>query len=173
MAPLTAEELLKHPEYNNTIWQLEPEKKGHAEVAKDRGGPLKIAYEVHGHGDRHLVVSNSVPYSEDASNNGHSKLAIICHSHLRPSFGLGSSVLLLPRVGNHLLASFRFSRIDRLNFSTRLMFLILHTHSTLSYKRLLSSDYFRPRPRSEPSNTQTTLSVFSSPKHIRLTTNTM
>jgi hypothetical protein len=57
MAPLTAEELLQHPEYPHTIWHLKPEKKGKAVVAKDRGGPLNIAYEVHGHGDRHLVVS--------------------------------------------------------------------------------------------------------------------
>ncbi|KAF1843200.1 alpha/beta-hydrolase [Cucurbitaria berberidis CBS 394.84] len=55
MAPLTADELLKHAEYNHTIWPLNPEKKGEAEVAKDRGGPIKIAYEVHGHGDQHIV----------------------------------------------------------------------------------------------------------------------
>ncbi|KAJ4361880.1 hypothetical protein N0V83_010821 [Neocucurbitaria cava] len=55
MAPLTADELVKHPEYNHTIWPLEPEKKGKVQVAKDRGGPIDIAYEVHGHGDRHLV----------------------------------------------------------------------------------------------------------------------
>ncbi len=56
MAPLTAEELLKHPEYDHTIWPLEPAKKGAVEVAKGRGGPYKIAYEIHGQGDRHLVV---------------------------------------------------------------------------------------------------------------------
>ncbi|KAI4929756.1 hypothetical protein J4E86_011698 [Alternaria arbusti] len=55
MAPMTVEELQQHPEFNHTIWDLKPEKKGKAVVAKDRGGPLNIAYEVHGHGDRHLV----------------------------------------------------------------------------------------------------------------------
>jgi hypothetical protein len=59
MAPMTAEELLKHPEYDHTIWDLKPEKKGKVSVAKDRGGPIDIAYEVHGHGDRHLVVSTA------------------------------------------------------------------------------------------------------------------
>lgn len=57
---MTAEELLKHPEYNHTIWDLKPEKQGKAAVAKDRGGPINIAYEVHGHGNRHLVVSEAV-----------------------------------------------------------------------------------------------------------------
>jgi hypothetical protein len=45
MAPLTAEELLKHPEYDHTIWDLKPERKGKVSVAKDRGGPIDIAYE--------------------------------------------------------------------------------------------------------------------------------
>lgn len=55
MAPLTPDELLNHPEYPYIIWDLTPEKKGKVAVAKDRGGPVNIAYEVHGHGDRHLV----------------------------------------------------------------------------------------------------------------------
>ena len=59
MAPMTVEELEKHPEFLYTKWHLEPEKQGKVAVAKDRGGPLDIAYEVHGHGDRHLVVSGS------------------------------------------------------------------------------------------------------------------
>lgn len=58
MAPLTIEELLEHPEYNHTVWHLKPEKQGKVAVANDRGGPINIAYEVHGHGDRHLVVSD-------------------------------------------------------------------------------------------------------------------
>lgn len=52
---MNVEELQKHPEFPHTIWDLKPEKQGKAAVAKDRGGPLDIAYEVHGHGDRHLV----------------------------------------------------------------------------------------------------------------------
>ncbi|KAF1934908.1 alpha/beta-hydrolase [Clathrospora elynae] len=55
MAPLTVEQLLKHPEYDHTIWNLKPEKHGKVAVAKDRGGPINVAYEVHGHGDRHIV----------------------------------------------------------------------------------------------------------------------
>jgi hypothetical protein len=58
MTPLTAEELLQHPEYPHTKWELKAEKEGKVPVAKDRGGPINIAYEVHGHGDRHLVVSS-------------------------------------------------------------------------------------------------------------------
>jgi hypothetical protein len=56
MAPMTVEELLQHPEYPHTIWPLQPESQGRLPVAKDRGGPFNIAYEVHGRGDRHLVV---------------------------------------------------------------------------------------------------------------------
>ncbi|KAL6703817.1 hypothetical protein ACN47E_009036 [Coniothyrium glycines] len=55
MAPMTAEELVKHPEYTHTIWPLQPTKQGKVAVAQDRGGPVKIAYEVHGQGDRHVV----------------------------------------------------------------------------------------------------------------------
>jgi hypothetical protein len=56
MAPLTAQELQKHPEYDHTIWKLDPDHHGTAPVAKDRGGPIDIAYEVHGHGPRRIVV---------------------------------------------------------------------------------------------------------------------
>jgi hypothetical protein len=58
MAPMTAEELQKHPEYEHTIWRLKPTQEGKVAVAKDRGGPINIAYEVHGHGERKLVVSS-------------------------------------------------------------------------------------------------------------------
>lgn len=54
--PMTADELLKHPEYEHTIWDLKPTQKAKVPVAKDRGGPINIAYEVHGHGDIHVVV---------------------------------------------------------------------------------------------------------------------
>lgn len=57
MAPLPADELVKHPEYDHTIWALKPDHQGDVQVAHDRAGPIRIAYEVHGHGPRHLVVS--------------------------------------------------------------------------------------------------------------------
>ncbi|KAL1600746.1 hypothetical protein SLS60_007134 [Paraconiothyrium brasiliense] len=53
--PMTADELLKHPEYDHTIWDLTPTQAGKVAVAEGRGGPLNIAYEVHGHGDIHLI----------------------------------------------------------------------------------------------------------------------
>lgn len=57
MAPMTVDELLQHPEYPHTIWDLKPQSQGKVPVAKDRGGPFNIAYELHGKGPRHLVVS--------------------------------------------------------------------------------------------------------------------
>lgn len=54
--PMTADELLQHPEYPHTIWDLPPAQKARLPVAKDRGGPLNIAYEVHGRGNLRLVV---------------------------------------------------------------------------------------------------------------------
>jgi len=53
---MTAAELLEHPEYPYVTWDLKPQKKGKAAVAKGRGGPFNIAYEVHGHGPTKLVV---------------------------------------------------------------------------------------------------------------------
>ncbi|KAF1958508.1 alpha/beta hydrolase-like protein [Byssothecium circinans] len=53
--PMTAEELLKHPEYPHIIWDLKPSQKDKVSVANDRGGPFNIAYEIHGHGNTHLV----------------------------------------------------------------------------------------------------------------------
>lgn len=54
--PLTPDEVLNHPEYNHLIWDLKPSQVGKAAVAKSRGGPINIAYELHGHGNRHIVV---------------------------------------------------------------------------------------------------------------------
>lgn len=56
MAPLTAAELIAHPEFKNVTWDLPPTKKGKAAVAEGRGGPIQIAYEVHGRGPKCLVV---------------------------------------------------------------------------------------------------------------------
>ena len=61
MPQLTAAEIVKHPEYKNVIWDLPPAKKDKVEIARGRpGGPFKIAYEVHGHGDTKLVVCKSI-----------------------------------------------------------------------------------------------------------------
>ena len=54
--PMTAAELVLHPEYTHITWDLQPTKEGKAVVAIGRGGPINIAYEIHGHGNRHLVV---------------------------------------------------------------------------------------------------------------------
>ena len=56
MVQLTAEQVLQHPEYKNIIWDLPPVKKEKIPVARCRGGPFEISYEIHGHGDTKLVV---------------------------------------------------------------------------------------------------------------------
>jgi len=55
--PLTAAEVVQHPGFENVIWNLPTNKKGKVTVARSRGGPFDIAYEVHGTGPIHLVVS--------------------------------------------------------------------------------------------------------------------
>ncbi|KAF2503396.1 alpha/beta hydrolase-like protein [Lophium mytilinum] len=54
-APLTAEQLVHHPEFKHISWPLQPAAKGKVSVAAGRGGPFSIAYEIHGKGDRRLV----------------------------------------------------------------------------------------------------------------------
>ncbi|KAK0371464.1 glycylpeptide N-tetradecanoyltransferase [Colletotrichum melonis] len=51
----TAEETMRHPSYSSTIWNLEPDRKGKCPVAKDRGGPFNIAWEIHGHGPSKII----------------------------------------------------------------------------------------------------------------------
>lgn len=53
---LSVEEILKHPEFNHVNWDLKPEKREKVEVAKGRGGPFHLAYELHGRGPRKIVV---------------------------------------------------------------------------------------------------------------------
>ncbi|KJX98653.1 alpha/beta-hydrolase like protein [Zymoseptoria brevis] len=53
--PLTAAEVMAHPEYPHIYWDLPADKQDRLEVAAGRGGPLNIAYEIHGHGPRKLV----------------------------------------------------------------------------------------------------------------------
>jgi hypothetical protein len=51
-------EILAHPTYPDTIFQLTPAKRGKLAVAANRGGPFNIDWEVHGQGDIKLVVCN-------------------------------------------------------------------------------------------------------------------
>ncbi|KAK1659899.1 glycylpeptide N-tetradecanoyltransferase [Colletotrichum godetiae] len=51
----TAEETMRHPSYSSTIWNLEPDRKGKCSVAKDRGGPFNIAWEIHGTGPSKII----------------------------------------------------------------------------------------------------------------------
>jgi len=59
-SPLTAAEIQAHPEYPHVYWDLKPTKKDTIDVAAGRGGPLKLAYEIHGHGPRKIVVCHGV-----------------------------------------------------------------------------------------------------------------
>ncbi|WPH01342.1 Hypothetical protein R9X50_00418300 [Acrodontium crateriforme] len=52
---LSAEEIIKHPEYPHVNWDLKPEKREAIDVAAGRGGPFKLAYELHGHGPKHIL----------------------------------------------------------------------------------------------------------------------
>ena len=54
--PLKVAEVLQHPKFGHTKLELVPDQKGKVPVARDRGGPIDIAYEVHGNGPRYLVV---------------------------------------------------------------------------------------------------------------------
>ncbi|KAH6672283.1 Alpha/Beta hydrolase protein [Halenospora varia] len=51
----TVAEILAHPAYPDTLWNLTPTERGQLPVAAGRGGPFKIDWEVHGHGDVKLV----------------------------------------------------------------------------------------------------------------------
>jgi len=51
----TVAEVLAHPSYPQTLWNLTPTQSGRLPVAKDRGGPFNIEWEVHGKGDTKLI----------------------------------------------------------------------------------------------------------------------
>ena len=55
---LSVEQVKAHPEFPYTNWDLKPEKKERIDVASGRGGPFKIAYELHGKGTKNIVVCN-------------------------------------------------------------------------------------------------------------------
>lgn len=54
--PLTAAEIQAHPEYPHVHWDLKPDKQEKIDVAKGRGGPFKLYYEIHGHGPKKIIV---------------------------------------------------------------------------------------------------------------------
>lgn len=53
--PLTASEVQQHPEYPHVHWALKPTKADKIDVAAGRGGPFKLAYELHGSGKRKII----------------------------------------------------------------------------------------------------------------------
>ncbi|KPM45884.1 hypothetical protein AK830_g647 [Neonectria ditissima] len=52
----STEDTLNHPAYPTTIWALEPHRQGKVAAAQDRGGPVRIAWEMHGSGPIKLVL---------------------------------------------------------------------------------------------------------------------
>ncbi|KAF4124915.1 alpha/beta hydrolase fold, partial [Geosmithia morbida] len=50
------EETINHPSYGSTVWALEPHRSGLCPAAQDRGGPINIAWEIHGDGPIKLVL---------------------------------------------------------------------------------------------------------------------
>ena len=50
------EETLKHPAYEDTIWNLQPTRGGKLPVAEGRGGPFNMAWEIHGEGPIKVIV---------------------------------------------------------------------------------------------------------------------
>lgn len=97
MAPMTAQELPQHPEYPHIVWQLTPQSQGKVPVAKDRGGPFHVAYEVHGNGPRHLVVSGptsryySRPFDMGATSGMQLSSPLSCHRFVSVAFVVSTS----------------------------------------------------------------------------------
>jgi hypothetical protein len=56
MASLTAQEIISHPEFAYVNWNLAPTRKERIPIGRGRGGPFRIAYEIHGSGPIHTVV---------------------------------------------------------------------------------------------------------------------
>jgi len=52
---MKADEIIHHPEFSNVTWKLPPSAKGKIKVAESRGGPIDIAYEIHGTGPIHIL----------------------------------------------------------------------------------------------------------------------
>jgi hypothetical protein len=99
MAPLTAAQLLEHPEYPKVIWDLEPTQKGTIPVAHGRGGPFDISYEVHGTGDICLVVCSMFRWSIVSTSSQFLYIVMISRGLLALS---GSSWYALSRLLQHV-----------------------------------------------------------------------
>ncbi|KAG6189600.1 hypothetical protein E4U47_003293 [Claviceps purpurea] len=52
----SCEETMQHPAYNSAAWGLEPHSSGKFAVAKGRGGPLNLYWEIHGQGPTKIVL---------------------------------------------------------------------------------------------------------------------
>lgn len=59
---MKAAEIKNHPAFPTTTWRLQPTQEGKLQVAKDRGGPLGLSWEIHGEGKERLVVSSGPAY---------------------------------------------------------------------------------------------------------------
>lgn len=64
MPQLTAAEIYAHPEFGKVPWEGQPTEEGFVDVAQGRGGPISIAYEIHGTGPNKLVVSGMISILE-------------------------------------------------------------------------------------------------------------
>jgi hypothetical protein len=60
MAPMKAAEIVVHPEFPYVNWNITPSRKERIVVGRDRGGPFRIAFEIHGKGPIRMVVSFKV-----------------------------------------------------------------------------------------------------------------
>ncbi|KAL6713417.1 hypothetical protein ACLMJK_008882 [Lecanora helva] len=85
MAPLSAAQIVEHPEYQHVIWDLKPLKKGKVSVAKGRGGPIQIAYEIHGNGPTKIVPKKPRLFDSgfDHISNGTGRINVIRRLGLR------------------------------------------------------------------------------------------
>ncbi|RDA93228.1 hypothetical protein CP533_6500 [Ophiocordyceps camponoti-saundersi (nom. inval.)] len=54
--PSSVEETVNHPSFPGAVWSLEPTSSGKTKVGQDRGGPLRIAWEIHGSGPIKLCL---------------------------------------------------------------------------------------------------------------------
>lgn len=58
--PLTAKEIIAHPEFPYVTWLLTPNRRERFAVARWRGGPFRISFEIHGKGPIKMVVCHSL-----------------------------------------------------------------------------------------------------------------